>query len=65
MNYKSCKLGILDGTCEKGSLICKYYRPGKFQTEECSLYEMLNGKYMKDKEISAFNIFLGGVLKKD
>lgn len=59
-----CRLGILKGVCEDGKLVCKFYR-GERVTDYCWLYLYLNEKYMADRELSAFNIFLGGVLKKD
>lgn len=59
----SCKLGILKGECKTDKLVCKFYRGDRSQ-EPCILYEFLNDKYMSDREISTFNIFLGGILKK-
>ena len=59
-----CKLGVLNGKCKYGKLMCKYYK-GDFAKETCRLYEILNEQYMASREISLFNCFLSGVLKKN
>lgn len=60
----NCKLGILNAKCRKEKEKCKFYQ-GELSKETCQLYAMLNSKYMSDRDVSVFNIWLGGVLKKD